>query len=190
MGCFTGRKKSHFILHVPCFRLFSPSPVATDKTIGTWWDWIALPQILAGIKEKTYHLLNELKPRPCIFFRSTRAPAISLRSTNQNCKARQRCILWFLIFWMFEKASAPVIWRNLLKCYLSGPPSPRISRPSHGPVLLLRKEMMPHEWVGCPLQIWATTGSSAEPGRDLIDDRIDKSQDEKACDCGTFFSQS
>ena len=45
--------------------------------------------------------------------------------------------------------------------------------------LLLRKEMMPHEWVGCPLQIWAY--------RDLIDDRIDKSHDEKACDCGTFF---
>ena len=40
MGCFTGRKKSHFILHVPCFRLFSPSPVATDKTVGTGWDWI------------------------------------------------------------------------------------------------------------------------------------------------------
>ena len=88
---------------------------------------------------------------------------------------------------MFEKASAKVIRRKFLDCYLSGPLSPRIFRPSYGPVLLLRKEMMPHEWVGCPLQIWATTGSSAEPGKDLIDDRIDKSQDEKACDCGTFF---
>ena len=81
MGCFTGRKKSHFILHVPCFRLFSPSPVATDKTVGTGWDWIALLQILAGIEGKPYNL-NGVKPRPCIFFRSTKTPAF--RTFNQS----------------------------------------------------------------------------------------------------------
>ena len=78
MGCFTGRKKSHFILHVPCFRLFSPSPVATDKTVGTGWDWIALSQTLAKIEENPYHL-NKLKPNP-------RAPEyrLSIGSTIQN----------------------------------------------------------------------------------------------------------
>ena len=77
MGCFTGRKKSHFILHVPCFRLFSPSPVATDKTVGTRWDWIALLQILTEIEENPYYL-NGLTPSRCIFFTNTRAQAFRM----------------------------------------------------------------------------------------------------------------
>ena len=80
MGCFTGRKKSHFILHVPCFRLFSPSPVATDKTVGTRWDWIALLQILTEIEENPYYL-DGLKRSRCIFFTSTRAQAFRMLCT-------------------------------------------------------------------------------------------------------------
>ena len=70
--------KKAIILHVPCFRLFSPSPVATDKTVGTGWDWIALSQTLAKIEENPYHL-NKLKPNP-------RAPEyrLSIGSTIQN----------------------------------------------------------------------------------------------------------